>query len=342
MEDNDPEMVAVLAEQRLLHGAERVRFTLEHLRTGIQPRRLIPDLLAFAESWRPDVLVRDANEWGAPIVSELLDIPHARVEIHAVGDQPHKQALLPTWLQRLRDPYGLPTHSGSPSSDQYLGLSPFPASLKLPDTPIVPTTHRVNVLPPDDSAALLPAWIDESGSRPLVYVSLGTVFNRDRGPEVFARLLPGLRDVDAEIVLTVGHDLDPGVFGPQPPHIHLERFLPLGALLPRCSLVLFHGGSGTLGRVVAHGLPMVIVPLGSDQPENAARCAELGVSRTLDQEHLTPEHILDAVLDVLQTPSYRQSAERLRDEFNALPGPEFAVDLLERLARDKAPIIASP
>jgi MGT family glycosyltransferase len=158
---------------------------------------------------------------------------------------------------------------------------------------------------------------------------------------VFSKLLAGLHDVDAEIVLTVGNAFDPTTLGPQPTHIHLERYLPLGPLLARCSLVLFHGGSGTLGYVVASGLPMVIVPLGADQPENAARCAELGVSRTLDQAQLTPEHIREVVLDVLHTPSYRQNAKRLRDEFDALPGLDYAVMLLERLARDKAPIIAS-
>ena len=62
--------------------------------------------------------------------------------------------------------------------------------------------------------------------------------------------------------------------------------------MPRCSLVVFHGGSGTLGHVIANGLPMVILPLGADQPENAQRCAELGASRTLDQANLTPENVL--------------------------------------------------
>ena len=207
--------------------------------------------------------------------------------------------------------------------------------------PIAPTTYHLRVLPFDTGDSALPTWIDKIGSRPLVYVSLGTVFSERRGMEIFPRLLAGLRDVDAEIVLTVGNDLDPASFGPQPAHIHLERYLPLQALLLRCSLVLFHGGSGTLGHVVANGLPMVILPFGADQPDNAARCEELGASRTLDQDHLTPEHIREVVLDVLHTPSYRQAAERLRDEFDALPGLDFAVELLERLARDKTPIIAS-
>jgi UDP:flavonoid glycosyltransferase YjiC (YdhE family) len=104
---------------------------------------------------------------------------------------------------------------------------------------------------------------------------------------------------------------------------------------------VFHGGSGTLGHAIANGLPTVILPLGADQPENAARCAELGASRTLDQDQLSPGHVCEVVLDVLQMPSYRLGSQRLRDEFNALPGPELTVELLERLVRDKAPIIAS-
>jgi UDP:flavonoid glycosyltransferase YjiC (YdhE family) len=80
--------------------------------------------------------------------------------------------------------------------------------------------------------------------------------------------------------------------------------------------------------------------LGADQPENARRCEELGASRTLDQATLAPEHIREVILDVLQTPSYRRGAERVRDEIERLPGVELAVELLERLARDRAPIIA--
>lgn len=49
VENDDAEMVALLADQGLLHGAERVRFTLEYLRAGIQPRRLVPDLIAIAD-----------------------------------------------------------------------------------------------------------------------------------------------------------------------------------------------------------------------------------------------------------------------------------------------------
>jgi len=157
------------------------------------------------------------------------------------------------------------------------------------------------VLPADGTGAH-PDWIDRIGSRPLVYVSLGILWRVWRGHEIFKVVLEGLRDIDAEVVLTVGHDLDPVELGPQPATIHVERFLPLGVLLDRCSLVFFHGGSGTLSHFVAHGLPMVILTLGVDQPENAARCAELGVPRSLESE--------GAVSGLHSWPSAKEAAPR--------------------------------
>jgi MGT family glycosyltransferase len=340
VENDDPEMAVVRARWRELRGEEQVRFAHEQIFGGVRPRRIVPDLLALAESWRPDLLVHDCRECGAMIAAELLGIPHATMEVHATG-LAKATAMLYAPLQNVRTTFGLPPRSIHDLLDEYLTLVPFPPSLTPIGAQITPVTHHFRGIPPDDGTIDLPAWLDRSGPRPLVYVSLGTVFSELRGREVFSKLLAGLQDADVEVVVTVGHDFDPATLGAQPTHVHPERFLPLGALLPHCSLVVFHGASGTLGHAIANGLPMVILPLGPDQPENAARCAELGASRTLDQDHLTPEHVRDVVLDVLHAPSYRQNAERLRDEFDALPGVDYAVELLERLVRDKEPIGAA-
>jgi len=340
VENDDPELAPVRTRQFELGGEEQRRYSGEHVFGGVRPRRLVPDILALAESWRPEVFVHDSAECGAMIAAELLGIPHATVEVHPTAASAF-MSMVDEPLQRVRATFGLPPRSIQGLLDEYLTLVPFPPSLTPVGAPTAPVTRHFRGLPPDDATIDLPAWLDRIGPRPLVYLSLGTVFNRLRLREIFSKLLAGLHDIEAEVVVTVGHDFDPAVLGPQPPHIHLERYLPLGALLPRCSLAVFHGGSGTLGHAIANGLPMVILPLGADQPENAARCQELGVARTLDQHDLTPQQIRDVVMDVLHTPTYRQNAERLRDEFDSLRGPHVAVDLLERLARDKAPIVAA-
>jgi UDP:flavonoid glycosyltransferase YjiC (YdhE family) len=91
------------------------------------------------------------------------------------------------------------------------------------------------------------------------------------------------------------------------------------------------------------GLPMVAIPLaGGDQAGNARRCADLGVARVVAPDERTPEAIREAVLDVLRNPRYRENAEHLRREIRALPEPEHAVELLERLALERAPSADTP
>ena len=124
-------------------------------------------------------------------------------------------------------------------------------------------------------------------------------------------------------------------------HVRIERYVDHGSLLPRCDVVLTHGGHGTLMACLSLGVPMVVLPVNADQPRNARRCADLGVARVVGPAERTPEAIRAATQAVLRDPSYRANAERVRDEIVAMPGLELAVELLERLARDRAPIIAA-
>lgn len=91
---------------------------------------------------------------------------------------------------------------------------------------------------------------------------------------------------------------------------------------------------------LAYGLPAVLIPMGADQPLNAKRCADLGVAQVLDAIEATPETVRDAVATALANPTYRRAAGRMRDEITALPGPDHAIMLLERLAAEKQPLFS--
>ena len=81
--------------------------------------------------------------------------------------------------------------------------------------------------------------------------------------------------------------------------------------------------------------------MGADQPLNAVRCRELGVARVLDAVRATAQEVREAVSAVLSDPAYRSAAERVRDEIAALPGPEHAVTLLERLVAERRPLLST-
>lgn len=216
------------------------------------------------------------------------------------------------------------------------GLTARPPAFQ--GAPLPPTHHSFHTPVFDRSvAANAPAWAAGPLPPPVVYATLGTAHG---APTLLAAILAGMREVAGTLVLTVGGAVDQAALGPQPPHLHVERYVPQSLLFPRCDLVVAHGGSGTLVAALEHGLPLVLIPLMADQPENAARAAALGLGRVVGPDERTPEAISAAVRAVLADPAYRASARHVREELASLPGPEYAVALLERLARDKEPLLA--
>jgi UDP:flavonoid glycosyltransferase YjiC (YdhE family) len=273
--------------------------------------------------WRPDVIVRDEADLGSAIAAEVHGIPTATVLVLASGLLIRPDLVSPP-LAALRAEHDLPPDPTLAMLTRGLVLSPFPSSFRSPASP-VPLPATGFAYRPDERV-LLP----RRSSRQGVYVTLGTVFNTGSG-DLFERLLAGVAELDADVQVTVGRDIDPAVFGVQPGHVRVGRFVPQAEALRSADLVVSHGGSGTLMATLAHGLPSVLLPLGADQPHNAQRAEELGVARTLDAATATPEHIHQSVSNALADRAAVVRARRVAEEIDRLPGLGETVPLLEAL-----------
>jgi UDP:flavonoid glycosyltransferase YjiC (YdhE family) len=285
----------------------------------------------LCESWHPDIVVCDEMDFGALVAAEALRIPYATVISIGSGAFVWPQ-LVGQPLNALRNEHGLPSDPELSMLHRYLIISPFPPSYRDPANPLPPNAHSIRAVAAERAAGDDDvSWLAGRAARPLVYFSLGTIFNLESG-DLFERVLAGLRELPMDVVVTVGRELDPQVLGPQPPHIYVQRYIPLSVVLPHCDLVVSHAGSGSIVGALAHGLPMVLLPIGADQPFNAARCQDLHVARVLNAVEATPEDVQRAATAVLGDSTYRQNAERLEAENASLPDPEHGVRLLERLA----------
>lgn len=302
-------------------------------RRGAQYRA--PHTRALCDAWHPDVLVCDETDFGSMVAAECLELPHATVLVMAAGSFVRAE-VVGAALNELRAEHALPPDPGLEMLYRYLALSPFPPSFRDPASPLPPTGH--SFCPPTWPATggAAPAWLPELPALPTVYFTLGTIFNMESG-DLFTRVLAGLGDLPINVIVTVGPHLDPAELGPQPANVYIERYIAQDLILPHCTLIVSHGGSGSVSGALLHGRPSVLIPMGADQPLNAARCQQLGMARVLDPIGATPDSVQAAVADVLADPGYRRTAERLRDEFVSLPGPTHAVRLLERLAGEKRP-----
>ena len=264
-------------------------------------------------------MVREETDFGSAMAAEIAGVPCATLVILAAGTLARPDLVSPV-LQAVRAEHGLAPDPTLATFRRDLVLSPFPPSFRDPSVPLPPTAFSYR-----------PGPVAPVGRGPLVYVSLGTVFNTGAG-DLFGRLLAGLAAVPAEVLVTVGRTIDPAAFGDQPAHVTIERYVAQADVLPRCGLVVSHGGSGSLMGALEHGLPSVLTPLGADQPHNARRAADLGIARVLDAATATPDEIGGAVTAMLVDTGARDAALALKAEMDALPPVEATVPLLEQLA----------
>ncbi len=327
-------------QMRALSGLELGKFVGVEIRINTEARQMVPDLLRIAGEWMPDLIVRESAEYGGCIAAEVLGIPHASVRSSYTTSSYGLRHVIVDALNVLRADHGLPPDLDGVSPFRYLHLAFEPPGFWPADEPLAPTYHLLRPVVFDRSGGEgLPPWVVSLPTVPTVCATLGTFMNRST--DVFAAILAGLRDEEINLILAVGRDIDTAQFGPQPGNVHIERYIPLSLLLPHCDLVVHHAGFSTVVTTLLNGLPMLTIPLGADQPYNARSCTALGVGEVIGPDDRTAGTIREVARRVLREPSYRGEAERVRDEMAALPGPEYAVELLGRLAKEKQPLLTA-
>ena len=174
--------------------------------------------------------------------------------------------------------------------------------------------------------------------RPIIYASMGTLQNRLDA--VFATIAAACAGLDAQLVLSLGsRDQDaaaPAAHFPGQPIV--VPFAPQLALLARASLVITHAGMNTALESLAHGLPMVAIPIANDQPGVSSRLAWLGVAEVVLPQKLTVPRLRNAIGKVLQTPRYRENARRFQKELARLDGIARAADITEQAVITRQPV----
>ena len=186
----------------------------------------------------------------------------------------------------------------------------------------------INVRPePFDAGGELPAWFDDLGGRPLVYVTLGTVMNGNI--PLFRLIADALADQPFDVVIALGDGIPREALGEVAGNIRVGGFLPQARILERASVVVNHGGYGTVSAALGAGLPLFLLPMGADQPYNTERCITAGAALGVIQDQPPgppsagpppftapdPQVIRDGTRRLLEEPAFRDAArgDRGRD-----------------------------
>ncbi len=285
------------------------------------------DLTPIIDSFQPDVVLRESAELAAAPMAAARDIPLVTVAFSGVLPERARGEVIddlrPLWqAEGLDDPTW---------ADLYgqLYLHPFPVSFgQRPDSPVVRS-----IRPDRGSPSAEPvAWSATLGAdRSFVYVTSGT--ERPSVTFPWRGMFAVLGDIDVDAVATIGRHVDPGQLGAVPSNVRVERFIPQGDLLGRASVVVSHGGAGTVLGTASHGRPQLVVPLFADQWENGVAVGDAGCGIVLGPDGRGVEELGRSLHTLLTGSSHRDAATRVADEIADMPTANDLAPEIESLAR---------
>lgn len=313
------------------------------------------------ERVRPDTIIVDHLAFGARLGLSSNGISHADVVLGhpsalSVGDEvygypaawprafgPDPDALeeLRGLSERVRDDFTAQWNSalaqlspGAASSTDAFAETGDVLLLNYPEE--LHETQRTSLLPrhtflgssvrEEARDEQVQGWLDQ-GDEPIVYVSLGSFLSARS--DVLARIAEALRGLDVRVALASGST--PGdLLGPLPRSWLVRETLPQVTLLRRAALAISHGGNNSVTEALTAGVPLLLLPLSTDQFAGAAAIERCGLGEVLDPNQAGAAEIRDAAELLLGLhgagglPGRNASLDGLSASLQERPGPQRA------------------
>ncbi len=191
LDDSSPAYARFIEERNRLPGRERAIFMRRGTAALLGPA-MADDVFRVCETWRPDLFLRDAADYGGCVAAEVLGVPHAA---HRAANQPKAatRAIIAEPLAALRAAHGLAPDPALRMLDRYLVLSPFPPALDASGEAAPPTLHTYRATPFDRSGDEDP--LERYIPQTLLFPRCDLVISHGGSNTVLAALTHGLPQV---------------------------------------------------------------------------------------------------------------------------------------------------
>jgi rhamnosyltransferase subunit B len=151
--------------------------------------------------------------------------------------------------------------------------------------------------------------------------------------DFFASSIEAANALGRRALLLAGEDAERLRREGLPDSIAAFEYAPHSLVMPRASVIVHQGGVGTTGQAMRSGRPMLVVPFAQDQPDNARRCVELGVARTIARKAYTTSRVTRELELLLSDPAYARRACQVGAVVQQEKGAVAACDAIERVLR---------
>nr|WTB28338.1 activator-dependent family glycosyltransferase [Streptomyces sp. NBC_00830]WTB35744.1 activator-dependent family glycosyltransferase [Streptomyces sp. NBC_00830] len=321
----------------------RLYDTLVVPRAELSNGPMIDDLVAYCRAWKPDLVIWNAASFAGAIAAAAVGAAHARV-LYSVDvytriredylavqeEQPPQERRdgLRDWVSGWAGKYG--AEFSEDLVNGQVTIDPMPQAFRLPtDLPRLPCQYV-----PYNGRAVVPSWLSEPPVKRRVLMTSGLSVNdwpelRVVGLERIQDILDAVADLDIELVLTVPDELRDQLRTPG--NTRAVAYVPMPAILPTCSAVIHHGGTGSFNTSTLYGVPQLLISMALDAPLKFQHLKRLHAGRHVMPDQVTGAAVRENLVALLDDPAYAEGAARLREEMLAQPTPHDLVRDLEGL-----------
>ncbi|HEU4705750.1 MAG TPA: nucleotide disphospho-sugar-binding domain-containing protein [Solirubrobacterales bacterium] len=322
------------------HAAEAAR-ALQPLLEDFRPHLVVSDILTLA----PTLAAERAGIPLATLIPHIYPVVEPGYPFFAIGLRPprtrlgrgvwrygHDRALRVGLEQGRRDLNVQRERLGLAPIDRFHGgISPdlalvatypqleyprrWPSGVEITGPMTFELPHPEIELPPGDD--------------PLVLVAPSTAHDSDN--HLVRTALAALAGEPVRVVATTNRVAPQNPIG-VPANAVLVEWLSYSQLMPAASLVISHGGHGTVSRALGAGTPVLISPIIGDMSETAMRVAWAGAGLSLPWRLCRPGPLRWAAGRLLNEPSFTAKAGEIAAWGRENDGAARGAELVEQLA----------
>jgi rhamnosyltransferase subunit B len=242
-------------------------------------------------------------------------------------------------IYRFRSELGLPPLVGNPLIDDKYS----------PDLVLALFSARVAALQPDWAANTIVTgfmFYDGSSDRaladdlrqflaagePPIVFTLGSAAVMNPG-QFYQESVKAAQQLHRRALLLIGQNPPPEHLSPD---ILAVDYAPYSQVFPRACAIVHQGGIGTTAQALRAGRPTLVMPYSYDQPDNAARVARLGTSRTISRRQYQAARVAQELSTLLTNPRYAAKAAEVGRMIQIEKGVAVACDAIEALLKPSA------
>lgn len=167
----------------------------------------------------------------------------------------------------------------------------------------------------------------------IIYVSLGTTFNRNN--IFYKHCFKAFEDLDCQVLISTGRSKNLDLPSSIPENFILADWVPQLEILQRADLFITQGGSSSVSESLNFGCPVIVVPQMAEQHIIGFWVEKIKVGKHLEGGKFNAKLLRSVVETVINDPIYRKNSIKIGDSFRESGGVSYGVDEIFKLKENK-------